>query len=343
MHRPRPWGLGVVAAVIVWAWFGASEASAATLDREGGGPFNCPDVRVSRATKDNIGNRAYIFEGPCNFPGDGPRLQVRIRAEFNATGSGGKAAEIVDVTGEMTGKIHTLAENCSRDPFVDGAGVCTGGKSINTSLSVVWSTNAPLMGSRVPPGQVYTTKGTPPTPPPPQPRGQVVFVTPTENQSFVLSDKMAIAVKFAPAVPQYPPKGGVRLQWAREVNGLCTFNPSDSLGVPHHTMTQMLGRNTFPEVGRYCLRAMSTPETPDKWTAPRKIYVFTPELQKSGSSTTGIGSSSAGGGKEQKVMPGPPKISPATPGGGSLATPKAGGSLTTPKAGSLTGPKTTSP
>ena len=341
MHRPRPWGVGVAAA-IVWALLAPDGASAVTLDKEGQGPFNCPDVRLTQAIQDGGGSRAYIFEGPCNFPGDGPNVHVRIRAEFKWLGTFGHAAEIADVTGDMTGKINATAKNCSRDPFVDGGGVCTGEKFISTSLPAVWTTNAPLMASRVPTGQVYTTKTPSPTPPPPS-RGVRSSSSRRPRTRASSCPTRWGSPSSSPAVPQYPPKGGVRLQWAREVNGLCTYKPEDSLGVPHHTMTQMLGKNTFPEVGRYCLRAMSTPETPDKWTAPRKIYVFTPELQKSGSSTTGIGSSSAGGGKEQKVIPGPPKVNPATPGGGSVATPKASGSLTTPKAGSLTGPKTTSP
>ena len=326
MHGPRPWGLGIAAllvGVIVGTWLWPGGAPAATLDRSGQGPFNCPEVRITRATKDNGGSRAYVFEGPCKFPGDGPSIQVKVRAEFKWLGTSGQAAEIVDVTGDMSGKINTTAQSCSRDPFVDGGSVCTGGKFINTTLPVVWSTNAPLMASRVPTGQVYTMQGPPPTPPPPQPRGQVVFVSPMEGQSFALSDKMGIAVKFAPAVPAYPPKGGVRLEWGRETNGQCSYGMG-SLGVPHHSMTQMLGKTTFPEVGRYCLRAMSTPEAPDKWTPPRRISVFIPQIGPAPQAGTGLGASesTAGGSKAQKVSPSGPKINPPTK--GTLTTPKAG-------------------
>jgi hypothetical protein len=128
------------------------------------------------------------------------------------------------------------------------------------------------MDSRVSANQAYTS------PPPPPGAGQVRITKPNDRQSFVFGDKLAVEVRFAAANVTHPPTGGVALQWGHETSiGTCTFDVG-YLGVQHYSMAQMLGKASFPQPGRYCLRATSKPgagpvSTWEHWTAPVRIVI----------------------------------------------------------------------
>lgn len=289
MQRPRPRTLGLVASA-VWVLL-APGAEATTLDTEGKGPvIPCPQVRVTTAMKNSGGDRSYVFEGPCYlFPG-GPVANVRIKAEFRWLGQSGNAFESAEVTGYTTGTVTASAKGCPSDPFVAGSDTCKGDKSFTQRLSIPLGFKfAPMMSSRVPKSQAYATAPTPPPTPIPPGSYQVRIATPTENQKFGL-DTLAIEVRFVPIVPSHPPTGGVRLEWGREANGQCTFDMGSNV-LGHHTMAQMLGKNTFSQPGRYCLRATAKAGT---WTPPRRIFIFGKGLQQGGGSTPPIGSTSEG-------------------------------------------------
>ena len=318
MGTGRSWLWGVPVCLMLLALAGA--AAAITLTRQGGKitVVTCPGLVVTKAEIRGA-DRAYVWEGACAVELDaGPSLvSVKARVTFDAEGQ--KAAEEITGAGPGVGpfKIQTVRRGCASDPFVSGAGPCTGASSM--AVDEGWppflqATGAPLMAGRVPPNQAYETVHLAPTSPPPG-AGQVRITKPADRQSFVFGDKLSIEVRFTPANFTHPPEGGVGLQWGRETSiGTCTFDVG-YLGVGHYSMAQMLGKGAFPSPGRYCLRATSKPgvgpvSTWKDWSDPVRIVIGERVAAKSPAS--GSSGASAAGGKAMEKNAG--KAIPRLPG-----------------------------
>jgi hypothetical protein len=242
----------------------------------GGQGTSCYLIPLTKATKSQDGlSRGYVFEGPCRTPG-GTLVQVKIRAQFSWHVTIGKAEEIVEAfvpsPGGANGKILTKATGCKSDPFIVGAGACTGESFVNTqgvpiSFGEIHLGTPPLMWGRVPTNQVYET----PPPKPPPLAGQVVFMKPTEGQQVPVGG--TFEVRFSPAEPQYPPAGGVRVEWVHAPTGQCKADASiEGNSVDHYSMGMMV---RLTELGTYCLRGMSKVGVYTQW---RRITVFKPVL-----------------------------------------------------------------
>lgn len=302
MSRGRAWLSVVPVWLMLLGLAGAAEAVIA--DPQGGLPIVCPGLPITQAKKDLTGTkRSYVWEGHCQVPG--PSLvSVKIQAEFDGTDQ--VAEEKVEFAGPgNSGKILTKREGCASDPFM-AIGSCAGAGFFNVtgSATILESTQIPLMQGRVPQNQAYETVRLAPAAPPPG-AGQVRITKPVDRQSFVSGDKLAIEVRFTPANFTHPPKGPVGIQWGHETSiGTCTFNVG-YLGVGHYSMAQMLGKESFPSPGRYCLRATSKPETGPvstwtDWSEPVRIVIGERVAAKSGSPGPGFGKSSAA---TEKAMP----------------------------------------
>jgi hypothetical protein len=252
-------------------------AYAVTLDREGAPlpPTLCPSVDVTKAaaTAAKGGDRVYEFKGTCSIPPGLVPVSVVAQASASLTGTGFRTAvEKITVTGPgIDGTILTKAEKCTEDPFVKGAQVCSGPRSISTTLPAIWWQEAPLLAARVPADQVYDQIGS--GPPPPAPPGlsrQVKIVIPTPGQIFSQAGGQVL-VEFAPAWPAEPPDKGVKMEWQRRTTrggwvAHSAVSHAESyklaLGVPIPTY--------FPQPGDYRLRA--TART-DGWTGWREFHV----------------------------------------------------------------------
>ena len=277
MHpSPRRWPWK--ASLLTLALLGSAIlASAVTLDREGVPvpPTLCPSVDVIKAaaTAEKGGDRVYEFKGTCSVPPGPVPVSVVAQASAKLTGTGFRTAvEKITVTGPgIDGTILTKTEKCKEDPFVAGAQVCSGPRSISTSLPALWWQEAPLLAGRVPPDQVYVQIDS--GPPPPVPPGlarQVKIVTPTPGQVFSQTGGQVL-VEFEPAWPAEPPEKSVKMQWQRRTGRGDWVAHS---AVSHsESYKQALGVSIptyFPHPGDYHVRA--TART-DGWTGWREFHV----------------------------------------------------------------------
>lgn len=276
MHPSRPrwlWTSLLTVALLGSAFL----AYAVTLDRKGVPlpPTLCPnvDVTAAAATAAKGGNRVYEFKGACSVPPGAVLVNVVAQASATLTGTGFRTAvEKITVTGpDIDGTILTKAEKCTEDPFVKGAQVCSGPRTISTSLPALWFQEAPLLAGRVPADQVYDQLGSGPPPVPPGLSRQVKIVTPAPGQIFSQSGGQVL-VEFQPAWPADPPEKSVKMEWQRRsARGGGWVDHSALSHVESYQQAVGLSIPTyFPQPGDYRLRA--TART-DSWTDWREFHV----------------------------------------------------------------------